>query len=358
MEKIWVKGFFQKNLGDDIFLKILTERYRNVMFESFSNYDYKILTENIKNLKFYNKYSFFNISRKLFEYLGKNLKTEKIYNKYDKIVIIGGSLFIENENTNLKFHEEVYNFRKPYYILGSNFGPYKTKEYIDIHKNKIFKNAEDVCFRESYSFKLFKELNNVRKASDIVFSLDTTNIKNTNNKKVIISVINCSKDGKYIIEQEKYNKKIIELIKYFEEKGYEVTLISFSKPQGDEKVIEDILQCCSSNMKIDKYFYRGNIDEALNVLADSQIIVGTRLHANILGLILNKTIIPIVYSDKTLNILSDIKFKGKIFDIRDEKSFVINTINDEQLNYKLDVSFQIKDAEKHFQVLDKVLENK
>jgi len=104
--------------------------------------------------------------------------------------------------------------------------------------------------------------------------------------------------------------------------------------------------------KINIYNYKDNIIEALNVMADSQIIVGSRFHANILGLVLQKTIIPIAYSDKTINVLKDMNFKGKIFDIRDMDSFDVNILTDEDLLYKFDTSSLKLSAEEQFKKLD------
>ena len=93
-------------------------------------------------------------------------------------------------------------------------------------------------------------------------------------------------------------------------------------------------------------------------MGDCQIVVGSRFHANILGLVLNKTIIPIAYSDKTINVLKDINFKGPILDIRDLEQFNFDFPTEEELNYKLDISEQRKNAELHFKELDKVLNGK
>ena len=47
------------------------------------------------------------------------------------------------------------------------------------------------------------------------------------------------------------------------------------------------------------------------------MIVASRFHANILGLITGTLILPLVYSSKTENVLKDIDFNGKILDIKD-----------------------------------------
>lgn len=96
----------------------------------------------------------------------------------------------------------------------------------------------------------------------------------------------------------------------------------------------------------------GNIEEALNFLGQSQIIVGTRFHANILGLILEKTIIPIIYSNKTEEFLKDIDFKGKVFDIKGNCEFDLTL---EDLEYKKDVGKEIVRAQEQFKGLDKLL---
>ena len=74
-------------------------------------------------------------------------------------------------------------------------------------------------------------------------------------------------------------------------------------------------------------------------------------------MLLKKAVIPMMYSDKTKNILEDMNFKGKILDIRKLDSFNAEEISKENMTYKQDCEFQIKDAQKHFEKLDKVLKN-
>lgn len=240
---------------------------------------------------------------------------------------------------------------KEYYILGSNFGPYKTQEYYD-KMYKFFENAKDVSFRDNYSYNLFKEIKTVRQAPDIIFGLDLKDIKITNRKRVIISVISCTnKIGNY---EKEYQQKIIELMKYFREKEYEICLMSFCKEEGDEKAIEDIIEK-SKMQNIQVYYYRGNREEAINLLADSQIIVGSRFHANILGIVLGKTIIPISYSKKTNNVLEDIGYNGKILDIDKIDKFDVKSLTREDLDLKINLGNLKEKAEEHFLELDKIL---
>lgn len=50
------------------------------------------------------------------------------------------------------------------------------------------------------------------------------------------------------------------------------------------------------------------MDEVLRELAASEIVVGTRFHATILGLVAGARVLPIMYSDKTKHVLEDIHF--------------------------------------------------
>ena len=356
MKKVYLKAYMAKNLGDDLFLKMFADRYGdNNKIYLYANFDYKKMLNNkvvtCKNI-------FTILFNKTLKFITKQRRDIQsiFYKNTDLFVHIGGSLFMEKTDPNYKENaRKEYPENTKYYILGSNFGAYKSKEFKETYKD-IFMKAQDVCFRDEYSYNEFNDLETVRFASDIVYGLDVSKVKKEEKQRVIISVIDCeTKIGKEY--KKEYNDKIVELVKFFVAKNYEVTLMSFCKIENDEKAIEEIYNLLEENIKekVDKYFYDGNIEEALNVLGQAKVIIGSRFHANILGLVLNKTILPIAYSDKTLNALADIGFKGKIIDIRNLKEFEIMNLTEEDLNYKISIEEQIKSSQKQFEILDKEL---
>lgn len=358
MKKVLLKFFGANNLGDDLFAFIMLNRYKNNFYTYYSNY--KPL-QNQDNIVFKSNFFKRTLDKILREILNIHSFCESNdKKKYDLEVEVGGSIFIESPKKNY-WHGKSKQYLKnyiPYYILGCNFGPYKSEEFLSLVKNNIFSKAEDVCFREKASYDLFSSLKSVRYAQDIVFTLDTSKIIKKNSKKVIISVIDAGK--KVGLEyKEKYEEKIIEIINFFEREKYKISLMSFCKREGDEEAINSILSKIDSNLKekIEIYNYHDNINEALNYLADSRVIVGSRFHANILGLVLEKKIIPIAYSDKTVNTFNDLEFSGKIIDIRHLEDFNFNQLK-ENLNYEFDITNIKKNAEKQFEKLDKVLEKK
>lgn len=339
--KIFLDAYLEGNLGDDLFVDILLNRYPNHQFYTLS---WNFLPT--KNLKVFSNKFWIKVIKKL--YLER-----LIANTCDLIVTIGGSVYIEHTGDTKR------NFslgQKPRYIMGVNFGPYRTQKYFDkIHK--VFEKAEDVCFREEYSYNLFKDLSNVRWAPDIVFSMDTDNITITNKKRVVFSIISCKRkiEEKYTVA---YEEKIIEMTKFFINQGYEVCYMSFCKNEFDEEAIESILEKCDENLRknISKYYYRGDMKEALEQLADAQIIVGGRFHANILGMLFGKTVIPMLYSQKTQNVLDNMNFKGKIIDIKKINELDIQKeLTTDMLVYKQDIKYELEHAKEHFKKLDQVL---
>jgi len=337
--KIYLKSYLAENFGDDLFIKILMQRYPNHKFyaisDGFDNYSKKY-----SNLKVYS-------NRFLFKLIGKFKLEKYLANKCDLVLTLGGSMFIENS---IKDKDREFAIGKnKQYILGANFGPYITKEYFENARND-FEKAEDVCFREKYSYELFKDLPNVRHAPDIAFLTDVSKVKSKNSKKVVISVIDCEQ-RKSKECRENYENKIIEMISFFDRLGYEITLASLCKYEGDEEAVNRIMAKCNPNV----HFFKGNLEETLEIFADSEIVVGTRFHANIIGMLLGKTVIPVIYSKKITNILDDIGFNGVRIDIDKIENFDINELNDLSKNRVENLNELIKKANLHFMNLDKLL---
>lgn len=338
--KIYLDAYLSKNLGDDLFIDILLKRYPNHKYFAISKGEkYKI-----KNLKVFSNSYFFRAIKKF--------ELEKyLANTRDLVITIGGSMYIENNDSTRDFSLG----KNKQYILGSNFGPYQTEEYFN-NLYKIFEKAEDVCFREEYSYNLFKNLSNVRYAQDIVFSMDTSSIKITQNKRAIISVIDCKSklDEKY---QEVYEQGIVKLINYLFSIDYKICLMSFCKAENDEDAINRIINKLDekSKEKIEKYFYNGNIEEALNNIGDSSIVIGSRFHAIIIGLLLNKSVLPIIYSDKTKHVLEENNIDVKIIDIKNMDHFNPLTLTEEDLNKIHNIEDIIKSSKKQFEKLDLIL---
>ena len=179
IKKCYLKLYLNNNLGDDLFVKILTQRYKN----------HKKVKLKIKNLKIISGILFKIINKLLKLFTNSRITIDKILiNRSSITILLGGSMFIEGESGEYQELKGVNN----YYIIGTNFGPHKTDLYLNKIKD-IVKASKYTCFRDTKSYNLFeKECENTNVAPDIIFGLDVSNVNITNNKKVIISIIDCS----------------------------------------------------------------------------------------------------------------------------------------------------------------------
>ena len=259
----------------------------------------------------------------------------------DAVVYIGGSIFIEYPTwRNIVSWWDYQASQYPLYIIGANFGPFRTEEY-KIAMKSVFNKAQDICFRDKNSYSLFKEISNVRFAPDIIFSQTLKQSKSE--KTVFFSVINCkNKDegnnrlGQY---HSKYLKSLEYIIKDYLNDDYKIILCSFCKNEGDEEVVNELISRINNNKVISLLYNGKNRVDILNEISKSCYVIGTRFHSIVLGMIAKKPVFPIIYSQKTMNMLNDINYKGNYIDLKDiDKLEYEYTKENLDKNYVVDIT--------------------
>src|SRR5699024_5751549 len=176
-------------------------------------------------------------------------------------------------------------------------------------------------------------------------------------KRVVISIIKPSLRESLIKYDKDYFSKIIEIIISFVKLDYKVTLMSFCEREKDEEAVETVTKDVPSEFKshINHFYYKQNIEEALNIIEESSLVIATRFHSMILGWIYGVPVYPIAYSDKMLNVLKDIRFEGAYTKLHNIKNVKISEVHEALHRNQIDVSKQIENSENHFAVLDKYL---
>ncbi|MCM3665241.1 polysaccharide pyruvyl transferase family protein [Mesobacillus subterraneus] len=360
-KKILVNAYYAKNLGDDLFLKILFDRYPQAEFY--------LLTADKDYLKIFQKYKNVNIIKTMNLMLGNrsvdifskiNMNFLK-FKKFDAFLNIGGSIFMESPNwkRGLVDRDLMPNIfkknNKKIFILGANFGPFKDDFFIERHK-QFFRKFDDICFRDSLSHNLFKELPNVRFAPDIVFNLDIKQYQ-VREKCVGFSIIDLEKRKGLNRHFNSYNQKIIQLMEEYINLGYKIKLFSFCEKEGDLKIIKHIRNLMNEKYKNDIKIieYDKDIDYFLNQFNTCETIVGTRFHSIILALVLGQSFFPLIYSDKTYNILEDLKMEKHGCYIKDISKVKVSEVTSASLVNRLSSNNLILNASSQFEKLDEFI---
>lgn len=362
MKKVTILAYSVSNLGDDLFVKILCNRYPHVQFTLLSSRKYGYAFASIPNLNVvFSIPKVDGIFRRLkLRFTMQNLMTKRLCQQADAVVSIGGSIFMQGRNWQAQADDflEYCNSSSKFYILGSNFGPYKDEIFKRTYSS-IFNLVEDVCFRDQYSYKIFSDHENVRYAPDIVFT-HKHKLKQCDSKTIIISLIDLSNREQLEKYAKEYYAKMAAITKGLIDRGYHVCLFSFCTFEGDMRAIDHVLSSVGESYRdqLSIYEYAGNLEEAIEVLSDSTAIIATRFHAMILGFTMNKVVLPLIYSNKSENVLADIGFTGLFTRIENiEQLDTAKAIEYLQLAKPIEVGTYSDLAEKQFIHLDEFLTN-
>ncbi len=349
-------AYDQVNLGDDLFIEMLLLRYPKVQFYMWSVPENRKVFANLKNLHILDPNGWFpRLLRTIrpsfaarWEALPKDMS--------DCCVYIGGSIFQEYDTWPNIVNWWQYHSRKyPFYVLGANFGPWQTEAYRD-GMAEAFGNLKDLCFRDRYSHEQFPDRS--RLAPDILFGQTFPNAEPK--KQIFLSVIDCASGPNGLSQAaQRYEQCLTEIAAEHSCAGYDVVLASFCKAEGDEEAclrLQKALQKRGVESRL--LFYTGyNRQQMLQQLKASEMVVGTRFHACVLGLAAGRRVLPVLYSDKTGHMLSDIGFDGPVLDLRED----IKPVSSNELEKSTvctDAAALALAAEAHFQKLDDLLISK
>lgn len=349
--KIFVMAYARKNVGDDLFIKMLLEKHPEI--------DFFMKIKNQEYLNFLAKYENLHIL------VGADTDDELYYmnvEEYDGYVYIGGSIFMEGGrvyNLSPKFYNFVKRCKlsnKPFCYISSNYGPYQTQEYFELSKEN-FRECTDICFRDKYSYNLFKEIQSVRYAPDYAFSYEIKKQEKIVNS-VGISVVNVESKNSLKNKQEEYISLLVKNIKKYIEEGSKVYLFSYCKYEGDEVTIDKILKELPNNENVIAVRYDGDLDKFFEIYAKMEYMICARFHAMILSCILRQKMYVMSYSDKIDNVIEDLGLDLKIIRLESfEKDRIIDkkdfSVPEEEKILRI-----IEDAKKQDKVFEESIKNK
>ena len=307
-KKILVDIYLAKNLGDDLFLDHLSHSFPNTDFVPFHpGSDYKGFFDHYKNIQQFPYYFIDKIAARL----GNNKLTDygRLSRTYDGLLFLGGGIFREES-----YWKEVYNYRfvisnafksqgKNVFFTGCNFGPYETKDFAQAH-DVLFQEVDQVLFRDQKSYRLFSHQDKIRYAPDLLWSYDLPKI-DKNEKVLGISVIDPRHKPKYKRNYLEYIKSHKELCEKHLQEGFQIKLFSFCKAEGDFEIAEEIAK---DFPEIKILGYSTEITNYLKEIGSCSHFVAARFHAIIIAFKYGIPVIPVIYGDKTENLLVDLGF--------------------------------------------------
>lgn len=349
VKKVYVIAYCKKNLGDDLMIQTLAKRYPETTFYLFGSPKYKAPFINEKNIHYPSNLNFF-----LLRILNKlriiNISEGNVFwkRRANLIIEIGGSMFIESSNCN---DREVQKEDQGIYYVGVNFGPYKSKKYLDNVRNK-FMVAEDCCLRDKYSYQLFQDIPVVRYAPDILFS--NKNVPELKKGEGIgISIIELSRRETISDMADIYYRVIAEVCNIAIDKGIKITIFSFCKDEGDEEAISIVRGMIKKKEYVNISNYCGDTKETIDQLNNCEYILATRFHAMILGWVMGKKVFPIIYSKKQSNVMEDVGYQGGSWDLLAKQIYTADRLLEDCLKNQLhNVENQINFSEQQFSAID------
>ncbi len=294
------------NLGDDILFDIFKELIKIILNKNYNIRENKIIINKIIN-----------------------------YENYDFFVVGGGSIIHPLEITYTSFSKQ---FNKILFINGTGItdcNEIKNKENINLYNlnNLLFKNnfiginftnihnfkkiyggfrgvLEQTMYSSYFNDKKIDYINDIGLLSYILYQDNNININSFNRKIILINPIritgqDCLKETN--IDFNTYNKYIDECLfhfsKYLIENNYYIYILDYSNNLNEYYYNQIINIIDEGNRKYIDYFKPLNktTNDILNIIKKSHIMIGTRLHANIIS---NSLLIPslnICYAIKNIN---------------------------------------------------------
>ena len=368
---ILVQAYTNKNLGDDLFLHILFTRYPDVPFMLMAGKEYRTFLTHYPNVCLIRPPRLDLLKRTLARLLSpwhKDLRLElqkQTWNRFlqearkecNAYLYIGGSIFMQYADT-LSIHDYVNRCLplsfKHLFVVGANFGPYHRQEYVEYYRRKVFPRYTDICFRDRFSKALFSRLENVRRHPDVVFQYRSDRATaQTIPKSVGISVMDFSRHPDLRQQNETYRRKLAEGITRLHQAGHSVCLFSFCKNEGDEQAMNDIVNRLPRDVKVQTCRYDSSVSDFLATYARMETMLTLRFHSLVLSLLYGQKICPLVYSNKTTNLLDDLHYRHKSYPVQEASTWDVADMAARAGRIEYPLEMYALHAERQFDALDK-----
>lgn len=316
---IYVKAFLDRNWGDDLMIIKLIRRFPQDTFYIYCDDAMRDFYSEL--LKEFGNYVLTPVELWKVGSFGPGF--------FRHILLIGGSVLQGSRNRgcyyrlrNITALKWASLFGTRYAIVGCNTGPFIngfTRFFVELE----LKTASFITTRDKTSYDHASRVN--RKAeihcySDILMNFaEEYNLKATEDGQSKILGVSVFNSKMTDLSNDRINRYFARLIdQYIEETGGEVFLLAFNVGiQNDRAVADRIYELISHQSSVRIVAHGTGYLELPEMMARCHRILALRFHSAILGVSLRIPTLPIMYSNKADNLLSDLGYQGKRLHIRD-----------------------------------------
>ena len=300
MKKMYIRAYCQSNLGDDLFVLQLARRYPDTQFYLYALGENQNAFRNQPNLILPGTWD--RIRRKLNHTLPIPGKEVFDGQGTDGRVAIGGSVFWEGAPT---------DYLEGTFLIGANC----EDSYSPAYRQRLgsaLASAAGCCFRDRFSYEQFRGLPGVTWAPDVLYGWAPAQSPRPG-RGIGISVV--ARKGVFQDDslREAYYNAIAGLCDLCREEHIPVKLLGFCRSEGDKDAMEAIRARTADPENLTCVLYEGDVDAFLEEMNGCETILATRFHAMILGWVLGKNVVPILYSSKQTHVLEDAGFQGPMW---------------------------------------------
>jgi len=357
-KKVFINGYADDNLGDDIFFDLLFTKYPQADFY----FNVKGVPNNLK------QYSNCKVIYK------QKIEFFKFLSQMDIYLLIGGSMFQESNSFKLMISKWIKNLILFLYLrmksvkiacIGFNFGPVRTKAFLNLYRI-LFEIPNYLSVRDEDTYKLFKKNSKFHYYPDIVFGISNSLMSKKKLQSLGVSIMDF---GPNVSFQKEYNEFIAQVLNNVDS-SIPINIYGFqnSKTISDITVINDVLR--KVDRLVNVMLYDGNnLKEFIGSYGANTYAITTRFHSLVLSLLNQQATLSIKYNIKVTNLLKMVNTSTSQVSISDLSNGDIavscatkinNFFKDEELARQSLVDWSKiesykKYSTKHFEYLDELL---
>lgn len=301
---IMVSAYLDNNIGDDLMLKLLANRFPQHQFLLYT--DKSTIANTFTDIA--------NIQ------IRKSTDWVKDIDRAKAHISVGGSIFqVVSRRQKIWRMKRIYRLSKlkrrkmKLATLGSNFGPYSDRWGPKLTEWELRKNdLVTVRDKEALAYlDTFKRMKKYLLADDIVYNLDPRllNLPSEERRGLGISAYRSIRKGETNYQNFQALAALADA--YIEKTGKRVSLFAFdSEKENDLVACHYIRDMAVHKGQIDIVPYMGNDRVFLKSFSSCECLVAIRFHSAILADIFQIPFLPVIYSNKMENLLKDRAFEG------------------------------------------------